>query len=264
MKEIIPRSYQQLINLASDYRNFPKPEPEKLLKNSYFQNISMHAHTPLFYVVDYTTSRYLYIDPLSKEVLGYDVNFLTNEGPIFYTSLWHRNDFNIFSREILPQSLLFLRQNLYTNCTDYSFSYNYRIRTKTGELLTMLQRSTYYINSTNGIPMAAVGFAIDITHFKEDSKIIFTIEKIDRNFSTVSKQPLYKAVYFPDSTENVISKRELDVLILIYQGLNSKQIADKLKLSVNTINNHRSNMMQKTNSKSSFELIRYAVKNGLL
>jgi len=59
-----------------------------------------------------------------------------------------------------------------------------------------------------------------------------------------------KLTLFNDEAEYasnaVLSKRETEVLGLISQGLNSKSIAERLFISVNTVNNHRQNILAKT------------------
>ena len=140
---------------------------------------------------------------------------------------------------------------------DYSFSFNYRIKTKNGAYLSMLQRSTFFVDDITASPLAAVGFITDITHFKEGTKIIFTIEITDRNFNTLSKIPLFKQTYFPDKISDTLSKREIQILQFMREGFNSREIAEKLFISVNTIHNHRKNMLAKTSAKNTAELLNY-------
>ncbi len=54
----------------------------------------------------------------------------------------------------------------------------------------------------------------------------------------------------------VLSKREKEVLGMIAEGLNSKQIAERLFLSERTISNHRANMLQKCKVNNTVELVR--------
>ncbi len=61
-----------------------------------------------------------------------------------------------------------------------------------------------------------------------------------------------------------LSKRELEVLELIVNEHTSKQIAEKLFISKQTVDTHRNNIMQKTNSKSIVGLIKYAYLKGVL
>jgi len=51
---------------------------------------------------------------------------------------------------------------------------------------------------------------------------------------------------------------------LVSKGFVSKEIADKLFLSVNTINNHRQNILEKTNATNTSEAVSYARNLGLL
>jgi len=52
-----------------------------------------------------------------------------------------------------------------------------------------------------------------------------------------------------------LTKRETEVLFCIADGLSTKQIADKLFVSKNTVANHRRNMLKKSGAKSSSELL---------
>ena len=55
-----------------------------------------------------------------------------------------------------------------------------------------------------------------------------------------------------------ISKREADILLLIYEGLSNQQIADKLFISENTIKKHISNIFQKLEVERRTEAIKKA------
>jgi DNA-binding CsgD family transcriptional regulator len=59
-----------------------------------------------------------------------------------------------------------------------------------------------------------------------------------------------------------ITNREIEVLRLLAKGNSSKKIADILQLSQKTVDNHRQNMLHKTECKSTAELVVYGIKNG--
>jgi DNA-binding NarL/FixJ family response regulator len=61
-----------------------------------------------------------------------------------------------------------------------------------------------------------------------------------------------------------LTKRELEVLQHIAEGLTDQEIADKLFLSMRTVNWHRANLIAKTGSKNTVNLITYAIKNKLV
>lgn len=62
----------------------------------------------------------------------------------------------------------------------------------------------------------------------------------------------------------ILSVREREVLKLIAEGLSTKQSADRLNLSVKTVETHRLNLMEKLNLHSVAELTKYAIREGLI
>jgi DNA-binding CsgD family transcriptional regulator len=73
---------------------------------------------------------------------------------------------------------------------------------------------------------------------------------------------------FPDETllkiTHTFSDRELEIIKLIESGLSSKEIADKLFLSVHTVNTHRSNILQKSGKSRISDLIYELNEKGVL
>lgn len=63
---------------------------------------------------------------------------------------------------------------------------------------------------------------------------------------------------------DLLSSREREVLQLIAEGCTNKDIASRLNLSVYTVDSHRSRIMEKLNLHSANELIRFAIRNGLI
>jgi DNA-binding NarL/FixJ family response regulator len=56
-----------------------------------------------------------------------------------------------------------------------------------------------------------------------------------------------------------ITPKEKQILGMIIQGYNSREIADKLFLSIRTVDNHRANMMKKTQAKNTADLVKMAI-----
>ncbi|MBI9064953.1 MAG: response regulator transcription factor [Marinilabiliaceae bacterium] len=61
-----------------------------------------------------------------------------------------------------------------------------------------------------------------------------------------------------------LSKREKEVLVLICQGFSNKEIAEKLFISPNTVDNHRSNLLSKTSTRNAAHLVLFAIKEKLI
>lgn len=62
----------------------------------------------------------------------------------------------------------------------------------------------------------------------------------------------------------ILSKRELEILPLIAKGYGNKEIAEKLFVSVKTVEAHKTHIMSKLGLKSKPELVEYALKKKLL
>lgn len=58
---------------------------------------------------------------------------------------------------------------------------------------------------------------------------------------------------------DVLGSKEFEVFQLIGRGLNSREIAEKLNISKNTVDSHKRNIKEKLNLSTSGELIKYAV-----
>lgn len=76
-------------------------------------------------------------------------------------------------------------------------------------------------------------------------------------FSTLQKE---KSPHVKSS----LSQREKEVLELIVQEHTSREIADKLHISKQTVDSHRINIMQKTNCQTLVGLIKYAIQSGFI
>lgn len=61
-----------------------------------------------------------------------------------------------------------------------------------------------------------------------------------------------------------LTEREKEILQLICKGFSAQEIADKLFLSVRTVEKHRSLLLEKTNTVNSISMVVYAIKNSLV
>ncbi len=68
----------------------------------------------------------------------------------------------------------------------------------------------------------------------------------------------------PHGPPDELTPREVEVLTLLAQGYMNPEIAERLVLSVRTVETHRANVQRKTGRSSRAELIAYAVENGLV
>jgi DNA-binding NarL/FixJ family response regulator len=67
-----------------------------------------------------------------------------------------------------------------------------------------------------------------------------------------------------DNTHDILSSREVEVLVLLAKGSLNKEIADKLHISLSTVISHRKNIVTKLGIRSVSQLTIYAVMKGYI
>jgi two-component system response regulator NreC len=66
------------------------------------------------------------------------------------------------------------------------------------------------------------------------------------------------------SEEDGLTPREREVLTLIAEGASNAEIASQLTISPKTVDRHRENIMNKLNLHSRVDLVKYAIRHGLI
>ncbi|WP_207534688.1 response regulator [Desertivirga arenae] len=112
--------------------------------------------------------------------------------------------------------------------------------------------------------MGAYGYLLKNT---DESELIFAIRTVHKGKKYFSSEISEKMINFMSAqsvSENVLSKKESEVLGLISQGLTTKEIAAKLFVSSRTIETHRTNILKKLEVKNTAELIKKATELNLI
>lgn len=66
------------------------------------------------------------------------------------------------------------------------------------------------------------------------------------------------------NADNILSKRELEVLKFFAEGLPNPKIAERLFISTRTVESHKNHIMQKLNLRSAVDLVKFAIKNQII
>jgi DNA-binding NarL/FixJ family response regulator len=100
-----------------------------------------------------------------------------------------------------------------------------------------------------------------------DTELLNAIRSVSRGDGYISPAvagALNDKTKDPSNPVDMLSTREREVLLLIASGKTNKEIATHLNLSVYTVDSHRGKIMEKLNLHSAGELVRFAMKNGLV
>ena len=104
----------------------------------------------------------------------------------------------------------------------------------------------------------------DISHIKQEGKPMMNILDMNSNICQQFHCTEEGTLFTNNLDIPCFTKRERQVLLMLTKGYGSKQIADQFCVSVKTIDNHRQNMLHKTGSKSSSELVSLGIRMGVV
>lgn len=130
--------------------------------------------------------------------------------------------------------------------------------------LSMYGEEEYYYKM---IEAGASGFLLKNSDINE---VKTAIDNVYNGRKYFSQELLYNVVKNIKSTQvsqelvENLSERELEVLKQICIGHSNHEIAETLHISKRTVDKHRANLLDKTNSKNTAHLVMYAIKNKLI
>ena len=134
-------------------------------------------------------------------------------------------------------------------------------------LLSMLDNEEYitkaFQEGASGYLLKSAGadeLIFALRHVNSGNKYLsseLSVKLLDRVNSTISSTTLIK-------NDIEFSAREIEVLQLIAHGMTNLEMSEKLFLSKRTIEGHRQNLIEKTGSKNTAALIRFAVLSGIV
>lgn len=122
------------------------------------------------------------------------------------------------------------------------------------------------------IKIGADGYQVKNADRSEFMKSIREVMAGRKSFSDEVKEALEmdKGIKVHSNFQNTsvtafdLTEREIEILKLIAEGFNNREIGDKLFISQNTVDTHRKNIMRKLSANNVAALIKFAMKAGLM
>ena len=126
-------------------------------------------------------------------------------------------------------------------------------------------RASAYLNQM--LKAGASGYVLKHGAFDELLDAIQTVSKGGRYIDRASQEVMLNAppdnvTWKGDPQGKPLSEREIQVISLVANGYTNKEIANKLAISVKTVESHKANSMQKLDLKSRAEIVDYARFRG--
>ena len=124
----------------------------------------------------------------------------------------------------------------------------------------------------NAINAGARAYIPKNTSRKELIEAIYAVHRGEEYFAesisnVILKSYIKKAKTNTDDAEekeSLLSKREIEVLRLFGEGMTNQEIADKLFISIRTVESHKNHIMARLELKTTVDLLKFAIKNNIV
>jgi DNA-binding CsgD family transcriptional regulator len=213
----------------------------------------MEMNNQFIYVADAIQMKIHFTSRGSQQILGIPPEELS-----FYHFMEATHPCDIQRLNLGRAKLLKISQELFIaekgSCL---LSTNYKIRTLSGTYSDFLIQAYAYFTT---IPYKTVFFIKIHTNIDWHKKIKHGYHYYVGNDLSYFKYPDEELL----QKGNIFSGREFEIIKLIESGLGSEEIADKLFLSVHTVNTHRRNILEKSGKASIADLIYELTERGVL
>lgn len=217
--------------------------------------ISMVENSSLT-VYDVFQKKYVFIRSRFKDILGYDEQMASEEGFSYFFKLMHPEDLPMVI-DTTTRALEFMNECPVAEKQDYKTVFEHRLRDSSGKYIRFLQQeATLELDLKGNLWLILI--ILDVCPNQQETKVFQRSMMNIRSGKT--------KMFSVDEQENKsdLSIREVEILGLLGKGFISKEIADRLFISVNTVNNHRQNIIRKMGLTNTSEAIAYAQKIGIV
>ncbi len=213
----------------------------------------MELNNQFIYVADAIQMKIHFTSRGSKDILG-----IPSEELSFYHFMEATHPIDIQRLNLGRTKILRISQQLFIaekgTCI---LSTNYKMRTPSGTYSDFLIQCYAFFTT---IPYKTVFFLKIHTNIDWHKKIKYGYHYYTGNDLSYFRYPDEELL----QKGNIFSGREFEIIRLIESGLSSEEIADKIFLSVHTVNTHRRNILEKSGKASISELIYELTERGLL
>jgi len=200
------------------------------------------------------------VESISKSmttILGYKQEEFTTS---FFLEIIHPDDVSMFA--FFEKKVVEFKMTLYPDeIQKYKSQYSYRIRKADGTYIPILQQSITIHCDDNGAVLRNLVIHTDISSLKPQ------IGARTLSFISIDDSPSYIDVFCEDvliKKELILTKREHQILLLLATSMTTKEIANHLFISPETVGTHRKNIHAKTATHSLAELLAVAKEKGWL
>ena len=204
-------------------------------------------------VFDCYTNKFVFVSDNIPKLYGLDSRRLFIHGHQPVIEVIHPDDID-YGLLVRKKIYSILRSFSNEEKRNYKAIHEMRIRNMRGEYIRIIeQEQVLELDKSGNIWLMLSVIDVDASHESEIIKShLYNFKTGEQIFIDLS-----------DTLDEPLTNRELEVLRFMKKGLLSKEIAEALKVSINTVNSHRQNKLQKLKANNSIEAVNFAQRLGL-
>lgn len=204
-------------------------------------------------VFDCYTNKFVFVSDNIPKLYGLDSRRLFIHGHQPVIEVIHPDDID-YGLLVRKKIYSILRSFSNEEKRNYKAIHEMRIRNMRGEYIRIIeQEQVLELDKSGNIWLMLSVIDVDASHESEIIKShLYNFKTGEQIFIDLS-----------DTLDEPLTNRELEVLRFMKKGLLSKEIAEALKVSINTVNSYRQNILQKLKANNSIEAVNFAQRLGL-
>lgn len=240
--------------LARQKVDVDREKTSESLSNLYSPGPSFH------YIFDIGGRKFVYVSRGVNTLLGVDPDKFTTED---FVNRFHPEDVKHFVHcEKIAAHFLFAFISK-EEIPDYKISYQHRVRDINGSYKLFLHQAIAFTMDDNLKLVSSFANYSDISHIttQNNQKVSFINVKGGKSYYNISS--IEGLERYRKSRKN-ISAREIEIIGLLSEGFSSREIADQLFISYDTVRTHRNNILKKTKCKTITQVVSHYIRQGLI
>lgn len=209
-----------------------------------------------FYIMDFFDMSLSHVSPAISEIHGFNPEIVCFNDIL---EAMHPDDVDFVTKAEAFSTHFFYKKIGHDKLLNYKISYSFRFRLDNGEYALFNHQSLMLSMDDNG----GLGKSLNI-HTRIDHLSNLNTYKV--SFIGLNGEPSFMNLSPNQENQEIreFSKREIDIIKLISNGLNNTEIAEKLYISVLTVKKHRNNILTKSDSKNTSQLIKNCILQGII
>ena len=253
--------YQEIQEVyKSIFESYSKPSLETHIQKIIELDQFLPYSSTFFCITNTQDLKFEYISKNFKACLGLDSVELKAKGMKYFWSRIHPEDIEVWLAALNQLMEFTIDEISEKDRTTANYTWNYRFKNAKGEYVNIIQNTTPLQFDDAKKPI------IGMAHYTVlDGDMHMDICASAKNLNDNNEyETLFYEIVYSQKLLDVFTNRERDIIRLIITKNKTEVIADKLNISIHTVNTHRKNILKKINIDSTFELISYFKNNPKL